>query len=87
MGSSIVIRFCLCAFLELFAVLAGTSSIRPLTKIKKSPRFAGLPIQKIIFVPPSSRSPLTCVLLSLSADLYSWPGQSGAPDSRSFGWF
>ena len=56
MGSSIVIRFCLCAFLELFAVLAGASTTRPLTKTKneKSPRFAGLPFQKIIFEPPSS---------------------------------
>lgn len=58
MGRSIVIRFCLYAFLELFAVLAGapTTWPRPLTKTKnkKSPRFAGLPFQKIIFELPSS---------------------------------
>ncbi|HDX8358199.1 TPA: hypothetical protein RQN15_001949 [Aeromonas hydrophila] len=44
MGSSIVIRFCLYAFLELFAVLAGTSSTRSLTKTKnqKKPAIRGL---------------------------------------------
>lgn len=44
MGSSIVIRFYLCAFLELFAVLAGASSTRSLTKTKnqKKPAIRGL---------------------------------------------
>lgn len=36
MGSNIAILFCLCAFLDLFAVLAGafTTRTRPLTKTK-----------------------------------------------------
>ena len=32
MGSCIVIRFCLCAFLELFAVLAGASHVQDLKR-------------------------------------------------------
>ena len=64
MGRSIVIRFCLYAFLELFAVLAGASTTRPLTKTKNETKPA---IRGLAFPEAYLRVSILVIAVSLRA--------------------